>query len=269
MARILGILTNDPTLLRCQIARIEPSVAFREDEAFGLGSFDDTDVLLTKRPADVGTRKLATLTESLQSPALLAMGRREAAYQEEALHPLRFRRWLFAMDGDTEVLSTAREAMEASLPVFLARSLRTVASRERVFFLFLRELYEQNQLDDSNLEAAEAARSLARAVRAVDALLERVGETRPSDLAVLATNGRVVVGARRGRPISYLLGEGSGACEICGFDERSDDPRIPAHRRARFVALATLPSPSGGFVEIPDRSVVSVDRSLQINVASL
>lgn len=269
MARILGILTNDPTLLRCQIARIEPSVPFREDEAFGLGSFDDTDVLLTKRPADVGTRKLSALAEGTQSPALLAMGRKEAAYQEEALHPLRFRRWLFAMDGDTEILAKAREAMEASLPVFLARSLRTVSSRERVFFLFLRELYGQNQLDDANLVAAEAARSLARAVRAVDEFLERVGDSRPSELVALATNGRVIVGARRGRPLSYLLGEGSGACELCGFDERSDDPRLPAHRRARFVALATLPSPQGGFVEIPDRSVVSVDRNLQINVASL
>lgn len=269
MARVLGILTNDPSLLRCQAARLEPSITFPEDEVLGLGSFDDTDVLLARRPAGVGARKLPALVEGIQSPALLAMSRMEAIYQEENVHPIKYRSWLFALDAEPETLAKAREAMEASLPLFLSRSLQTVTSRERVFFLFLRELYEKNQLDDPNLEAAEAARSLARALRAVDELLAQSGETRPVELAALATNGRVLVGARRGRPLAYLLGEGSGACSLCGLDERSDDPRVSAHRRARFVALASVPSPRDGFIEIPDRSVVSVSHSLQINVASL
>lgn len=268
MARILGILTNDPTLLPCQTTRLEPRVRFLEEEAFGLGSYDDADVLLTKRPAKVGARELSALIEGVQTPALLAVGRREAVYQEESLHPLRYRRWLFAMDGETAALAQVRETMEAELPLFLGRSLRTVGARERAFFLFLKMLYEQKQLDDPNLAAAEAARSLARAVRAMDEALAEAGVTQPLPLVLMATNGRVLVGARRGRPLSYLLGEGSGACALCGFDERSDDPRIPAHRRARGVALATLPG-AEGFVEIPDHSVVSVERTLQLNVSSL
>jgi len=269
MARVLGILTNDPSLLRCQAARLEPSITFPEDEVLGLGSFDDTDVLLARRPANVGTRRLPALVEGLQSPALLAMSRREVIYQEENIHPLKFRGWLFAMDAESELLTKVREAIEASLPLFLARSLRTVTSGERVFFLFLRELHEQNQLDDPNLEASEVARSLARSLRAVDEFLARAGETRPVDFAALATNGRVLVGARRGRPLAYLLGEGSGACSLCGLDERSDDPRVSTHRRGRFVALASIPSAQSGFLEVPDRSVIAVSRSLQINVASL
>lgn len=269
MARILGILTSDPTLLRCQSARLDPHQRFLEEEALGLGSYDDADVLLTKRPAGVGTRRLAGLSESIQSPAILAMGRREALYQEESLHPLRYRRWLFAMDGETEALSRAREAMESALPVFLARSLRTFSARERVFFLLLKLLYEQKQLDDPNLEAAEASRSLSRAIRTMDEILAEVGEARPLPLVVLTTNGRILLGARRGEPLAYQLAEGSGSCELCGFDERSDDPRIPAHRRARAVALSTFPSAEAGFVEIPDESVVGVERSLQLNVASL
>lgn len=269
MARILGILTNDPTLLRCQTARLEPHVSFLPEEAFGLGSYEDDDVLLTKRPANVGPRDLSILTEGLHSPALLAMGRREALYQEESVHPLRYRRWLFAMEGDGEALTKVREVMEAELPVFLGRSLRTVAARERAFFLFLKFLHEQKQLEDPHLEASEAVRSLSRAVRAMDEALGKLGETRPFPFVALATNGRILVGARRGRPLSYHLGEGSGSCAACGFHERSDDPRIPAHRRARGVALATLPGPAGGFVEIPDQSVVAVERTLELNVASL
>lgn len=268
MARILGILTNDPSLLPCQAARLEAAVPFLEEEALGLGSYDDADVLLTKRPANVGTRRLSALTEPVQSPALLAVGRHEAAYQEEALPPLRYRRWLFAMDGEGEALARVREPLEASLPAFLARSLRTVAARERVFFHFLKTLFEEKQLEDPRLEAAEAGRSLARALRRIDAIRAEAGEGRPFPVALLATNGRVLVGVRRGRALAYHLGEGSGSCERCGFEERSDDPRVPAHRRARCVALATLPA-AQGFVEIPDESVVAVERSLQINVASL
>lgn len=269
MARILGILTNDPSLLPCQAARLEAAVDLREEEALGIGSYDDADVLLTKRPAKVGARGLSALTESLHSPAILAVGRRETVYQVETLPPLRYRRWLFAMDAEGEAIEGVREKLEAELPVFLQRSLRTVAAQERVFFHFLKALHEKHQIEDPVLGAAEAGRSLAQALRTLDEALVEVGTTRPVPAVFLATNGRILVGVRRGKPLAYLLGEGSGACERCGFEERSDDARIPAHRRARCVALTTSPTATAGFVEIPDGSVVSVERSLQINVASI
>jgi glutamine amidotransferase len=250
---------------------MERSVPFREDEALGVGSYDDSNVLLAKRPGGIGPRAIARVLDGQTSPALLAAGREEPMYTEEAIAPFRFRQWLFAVDGAWEGDEGIREAMEAALPSFLRRSLRTTTCGERIFSLFLGALHEGNQLDDPHVEGREVARSLARAVRALDGLTADAGRSDPMPLGIVATNGRILVGSRRGRPLSYLLAEGSGVCTLCGVDERAqeDDPRVRPHRRARSVALAGHPLPAGGFVEVPDKSLVSVGRSLDLNVSSL
>lgn len=250
---------------------MERSVPFEEGEALGVGSYDDSNVLLAKRPGRIGPRAIAQVLDGQASPALLAAGRDEPMYVEEAVAPFRFRQWLFAVDGAWEEDEGIREALEAALPSFLLRSLRTPTSRERIFSLFLQELHEANQLDDPHVEGKEVARSLGRAVRALDAITGDTGRNDSMPLGIVATNGRILVGSRRGRPLSYLLAEGSGVCTLCGVDERAqeNDPRVRPHRRARSVALAGHPLPTSGFVEVPDKSLVSVGRSLDINVSSL
>lgn len=271
MPQTLAVLTNDPSLLRCQLHWLEPSVPFAGDDALGVGSYDDSSVLLAKRPGRIGPRELSRLLDGRASPALLAMGREEPMYVEEAVSPFRFRRWLFALDGEVEGYQEARDELEAALPAFLQRSLRTPTDRERVFFLFLKELHDANQIDDPHVEGREVARSLSRAVRSLDAITARAGRRDPTPLGILATNGRILVGVRRGRPLAYLLAEGSGVCVPCGVDERAreDDPRVRPHRRARSVALSGYPLATSGFVEVPDQSLVSVGRSLDIAVSSL
>lgn len=265
---MLGVLTSDPSLLRCQTARLDTAVPFLEEEALGLGTFDDADVLLTRRPARVGPRRLSSLTDAVQSPALLAVGRSGPVEPEEAFPPLRYRSWLFAVDGETEPLARVRERLEETLPAFLARSLRTVTVTERIFFHFLEQLFERRQLEDPRLDADSAAQGLVRCLRAIDAIRAEAGDSRPFPVALLATNGRVLVGVRRGGFLAYHLDEGRGACARCGFEDGSDDPRTPAHRRARCVAIANLPT-AEGFVEVPDGSVIAVERSLGIRLASL
>src|SRR5690606_25671328 len=101
-----------------------------------------------------------------------------------------------------------------------------------------------------------------------DRLERDLGRTRPAPLALIATNGRVLVAARRGRPLFYRLQEGAGSCGACDVaDDR--DPRAAAHRRAKAVVLATEPGEGSHFVEVPDGSVVAVGRALDITVASI
>lgn len=271
MAQTLGILTNDPSLLRCQLHRLRARIPFPAEDALGIGFYDDPNVLLAKRPAGVGPRDLASLVEGIQSPALLAFSSRPAVYQEEAMGPFRHRRWLFAMDGEVEGFADLRHDLEASLPLFLARTLRTPSDEEHVFALFLKELHERNRLDDPLLGGPEVSQPLVAAIRALDALAAKAGATRPTSLVAMATNGRILVAVRRGRPLSYLLAEGSGVCELCSLDEgvAGDDPRIRPHRRARSVALSGDPRGGGPFIEVPDGSLVTVGRALEINVSSL
>ncbi|HWV39705.1 MAG TPA: class II glutamine amidotransferase [Vulgatibacter sp.] len=271
MAQILAILTDDPSLLRCQLHRIRGALALKEGEPIGVGSYSDGDVLLASHPAEKGPRELASLAAGIRSPALLAASRRQAGfYEEEAIDPFRFHSWLFAMSGGVEGFDELRGTLLEKVPPFIARQVRGVTDREHVFALFLRELHAVGALDDPALTAGEAARCLSKAIRALDALCGENGRTRPAPLAAVVMNGRSMAAVRRGRPLSYGLLEGMSACEICGLEEgERDEPRRRVHRRAKAVALLTEPAAADGFIEVPDGSTVAVGRGLDIAVASL
>lgn len=272
MTHFLAVLTNDPSLLRCQLHRVPGAFGFQPGEAVAIGSFEDDDVLLARWPAMAGGGDLLGRVAGIDSPALLALAKEDPPlYEEECPDPFRFRRWLHAMAGSVEGFEAQRAAWVASLPPFLARQLRTATDREHVFSLFLQELHEENAIDDAKLSAQEAARALARSIRRADEFSSRGGATRPSPLLQVATNGRLLVAARRGLPLYYLLLEGSGSCAHCDFDEaqEADDPRVRPHRRAKSVLLTSRPLSSEGLIEVPDGSTVAVGRGLDIAIASL
>lgn len=271
MAQLLAILTNDPTLLGCQLHRIRGALALREGEPIGVGSYSDGDVLLASRPAERGPVDLARLAAGIRSPALLAASRKKAGlYEEETIDPFRFHRWLFAMTGAVEGFDDLRAPLLEEVPPFISRQIRSATDREHVFALFLRELHAQSGLDDPSFPVQDAARCLARAIRALDSLCREKGQTRPAPLAIVVTNGRTMAAARRGQPLSYGLLEGMSSCESCGLgDDPRDEPRQRGHRRAKAVALVTEAAAGDGFIEVPDGSAVAVGRGLEINVSSL
>lgn len=269
MGHILALLGNDPSLLPCCLHRLHDRVAMGDWETLGLGHYADDAALVTKRPGDAGARDLPALADGLHGPALLAMAQgRGFRFEEDATDPFRFRQWLFCMDGATEAFAGWREELLADLPDLIRRQIRGTTDREHVFALFLRLLRERGRLDDPNAPAIDAARCLGDAVREIDRLERERGSTRPCPLAMAATNGRLLVAVRRGRPLFYRLEEGDGTCALCGLTD-PDDHRARAHRRSRTVALATEPLEGAGFVEVPDGSTVAVGRGLDITVASI
>lgn len=269
MAHLLALLGNDPTQIHCQLHRIRDQALLGAWGALGLGHYADDAPLVAKRPADVGTHDLVALTEGLHSPALLAVARGPGfRFDEDATDPFRFRQWLFAMDGALEDFADRREAVLEELPDLIRRQIRGPTDREHVFALFLRHLRDRNRLDDPNAPAPDVARCLADTVRAIDRLDRDQGGTRSAPLALIATNGRLLVAARRGRPLFYRLQEGAGDCAACEVED-DRDPRAAVHRRARAVVLASEPATRTRFIEVPDGSVVAVGRSLDINIASI
>jgi glutamine amidotransferase len=80
-----------------------------------------------------------------------------------------------------------------------------------------------------------------------------------------------MVATRRGGPLNYALLEGIVPCELDGIDMATPekDPRVRPHRRVKAVAFATRLRSHDGFIEVPEGSVVSVSRSLQVSVAPI
>jgi predicted glutamine amidotransferase len=278
MGALAAILQSDANLLRCQLARLGSHVSLQEGavppDAYGFGHYHAGNVLLSRRPTGAPSPlSLPDLVGRVDSEALVVHARRATIgkAKDENTHPFRFRRWLFAHDGTVEGFDRVRPKLLHALPDFLRRNITGDTDSEHAFMWFLKELKDQGALDDLDVDARITGRALARTVLALEAWCREVGEQRPSRLGFVATNGRVMAATRRGGPLFYALLEGIVPCPLDGITDQTpeSDPRLRPHRRVKAVCFASRLLAPNGFIEVPDGSVVSVSRSLQVTVGAL
>lgn len=278
MGALVAVLQNDANLMRCQVRRLSAHVALsppgQPPDACGYGYYTPGEVLLAKRPTGTAAAlTLAQLVGGVDTEALLAHARHTPLgnHKDENTAPFRYRRWLFAHDGQVESFAQVRPALHALLPEFLRRAVHGDTGSEHAFALFLKYLRDDGHLDDLDVDAAVVGRALALTVRKLDDLCREAGAARPSTLNLVATNGRLLAATRRGRPLYYALLEGILPCELheLGAGGKETDPLLAPHRRVKAVCFATHLLLPNGFVEVPEGSVVSVSRSLAVSVSSL
>jgi glutamine amidotransferase len=279
MGAVVAILQTDPNLLRCQVVRLRDHVSLdvggAPPDAYGFGTYAaGGEVLLGKRPAGApAPLALPELVGRVDSEALIVHARRATVGEakDENTHPFRYRRWMFAHDGTIEGWPEVKPRLLAALPDFLRRQIVGETDSEHAFMVFLQMLKAENQLDDLDLDPQAAGRALARTVRQIEAWTRDAGVQKPSRLCFVATNGRVLVVSRRGGPMHYALLEGIVPCEVDGIDLATpeSDPRVRPHRRIKAVVFASRLAQPNGFIEVPEGSVVSVSRALQVAVSPI
>jgi predicted glutamine amidotransferase len=216
---------------------------------------------------------LAQLAGGVDTHTLIAHARYRSVGdpKDENTHPFRFRRWLFAHDGTVEAWPEVKPRLVASLPEFLRRNVEGETDSEHAFMVFLRHLRDGGLLDDLDADARVMGRALAYTVRDLDAWSREAGATKPGTLNFVVTNGRVLAATRRGRPLHYALLEGIMPCARDGIGPgvRESDPRVRPHRQLKAVCFATRLLQANGFLEVPDASVVSVSRQLQVTISTI
>jgi glutamine amidotransferase len=277
MGAVVAVLMGQPGLLRCEVERLRAVVSLRGGDgpppAAGFGWFSAREVVLGRRPSGLPPgADFPELVGRVEGEALLAHADRPAGpATNENTQPFRRRRWLFAAEGTVEGWEALQPALEARLPDHLRRAVHGDTPAERLMALFFHELHGVADEDGPGLTAGEAGRGLALALRRLDELARGAGVARTSGLTLVATNGRILAAARRGRPLSYGLIEGIVPCALHGVSSasRDTDPEAQAHRRARAVCLATRVREPARFLEVPDGSVVTVERSLAVRVTPL
>lgn len=180
--------------------------------------------------------------------------------------PYRFRRWIFAHDGEVPLWSKVRMSALAALPEHLQRVVRGELASEVLFALFLKGLRDLGRTDDARLEPELTAKLLLQSGAVLDRLVREAGATEASGLSMVATNGRMLVAARGGpAPLFYKLLEGSPQCDRCGLDETAadSDSRVPAHRRVRTVFVTTTPVAANGWLSLEQGEALAVDQNLK------
>ena len=80
-----------------------------------------------------------------------------------------------------------------------------------------------------------------------------------------------MVATRRGGPLHYALLEGIVPCALDEIDLSTpeSDPRVRPRRLVKAVAFASRLRQASGFIEVPEGSVVSVSRALQVTVSPI
>src|SRR5256885_7143490 len=205
LAEFLAIHQSDASLLGCLLRRLAGRVSLGDSErAAGVGFFQSDDLLLRKRPVGGQAALPEKLADGVESEATLicsgAVGTSGRAFNEQLTLPSGSKRWLFAIAGQPDALAPIRAVLLKALPDYLRRSVKGDSAAEGLFFTFLSRLRDVRRLDDHELGAEAAARSLAAAVGEAERAFEQVGQPLPG-MAAVGSNGRVMAGLRRGHPV--------------------------------------------------------------------
>ncbi len=272
MSVSFALLTSDPNLLRCQLDRLADSVrltASAGENAVGLGSYTQDDVLSQHFAQPPTLQSLAEGWRGGESEALLyhAQTLPVGLPLEPNVQPFRYRRWLFAHDGQVQGFAKLRTRLLTTLPEFLQRHLRGDTDSEAAFVLFLKLLRDTGRTDDRMLEPALAAQLLGKTSAQLQQLSVEAGASHTSDLSFIVTNGRMLLASRLGaQPLYYALVEGSDRCARCGIDGSTPqaDWLVRQHRRQRTVVIASHVAKPAGWMELRSGAALAVDRSLTV-----
>jgi glutamine amidotransferase len=268
MSSLLGIVTSDPSLVRCELDRVRPLLTIQTaDRVAGVGAYQD-EVVLQRR---YGVGAAGELWEAPGSEmVLLHAGVLPVDLApEENAQPFRFRQWLFAHVGEVDRADALRDRLYEQLPEFLQAVVRGATLSEVIFAQFLSELRTVGRTEDPTLEAPLAAALLKKTARVVEQVSAEVGGTAKPGMAMVATNGRLMIAARRGQQsLVYRLLEGQAECARCciAADAKDTELKVRDHRRRRSVVVATGPKSPEGWVAVPDGGALAVDRRLSVQV---
>lgn len=279
MARMVGYLSNDPSRLRCAVHPYRNDLvvpAQVRNDGWGLGYFQNGEILLQKRPAlSRAEVRTAALVENLHTDAMLTHVREATvgSWTLDNTHPFRYRSWLFAHRGTIGAFHAVKPKLVERIPLFVRRSLRGETDSAYLFHLFVNHLIESGKLEEPNVDPRFVAGVLARTIAEVDQLSAEAGATEPSRCNVALTNGRVLIATRRGLPLHYLRREGILDCGVCADPTAGQKgSRAPAvnHALLTYVLVASdLGHACADWLEVPDGSVLTVQRNLSTAVAPL
>ncbi|HYI01000.1 class II glutamine amidotransferase [Hyalangium sp.] len=271
MSVVLAVLTSDPNLLKCELARLEGQLTLQVEpraNAVGVGAYADGEVLLRRLSSDVGLTA-ASLAPPNESGALVFhAGRLPVGMSlEDSTQPFRSRAWLFAHQGALHGFDRLRASLLEELPEFLRWQVKGPTDSEVAFAHFLKHLRGEGRMEDPRLDAEEAGRLLVDTARELERASAQAGAVRTSTLNFVATNGRILVATRSGEaPLYYTRLEGTDRCEVCGITPETPEtqPAVMAHRRQRAVVVASHVKRTQGWVELTQGTALAVSEDLQV-----
>ena len=264
MTRMFGLMLNDATKLHRFLVQhrsfLSPPRTVTCD-GYGIGYFQDDRPLLSKKRRIEGEEQTYDEIVSGISTDVLLVHARDAtigSWGTKNTHPFRYSPWLLAHVGTVEGIRENRDKILESMPKFIANNVKGDTDSEVLLHYFLGKLAETTRLDNPDLQVGEVAQSLKKAVKEL-VPLHQLSRGRPPG-TFIATNGRLMV--------AYTLGIGLYMKVQDTQPPADEDTKEAVERAFRAIMLMTAvdEKPPEECELIPDGSLVSVDRSLEVMV---
>lgn len=275
MIRLFAYVGNEPERIKCALYPAREALVTdigENPDGWGLGFFQGGEVLLHRQPkAQPGQVDFYSRLRELRTDVVVGHVREATvgkAQKLENTHPFRFRSWLFAHSGTVASFEAVKGELLESVPDFLRRNIRGNTDSEHLFHLFLAFLHDGGKLEDPNITTDEASAAMRATVAFIERLSHGAGGGK-SELNLVATNGRILLAVRHGRPMGLIRTTGIADCPVCREEGRAPDERRIAHDLLRSVLVLSNGELPAGFESLPESSILSINHSIQTEMAPL
>jgi glutamine amidotransferase len=275
MIRLFAYVGNEPERIKCALypARTALVTDIGENpDGYGLGFFQGGEVLLQKRPkAQPGQVDFYAQLRELRTDVVVGHVREATVGKSQKLentHPFRFRSWVFAHSGTMANFEAIKGELLESVPDFLRRNIRGTTDSEHLFHLYLAFLHDGGKLEDPNISTDEARAAMRATVAFVERLSGSAGGGK-SELNLIATNGRILLAVRHGRPMGVMRTSGIADCPVCREEGRAEDDRRIPHDLLRAVLVLSDGELPAGWELMPESSILSITHSIQTQTSPL
>ncbi|MFH0901085.1 MAG: class II glutamine amidotransferase, partial [Pseudomonadota bacterium] len=245
---------------------------------WGLAFFQGGEVLLQRHPKPVEAPfDFYAAIQDLRTDYIIGHVREPGVEAKlENTQPYRFRSWVFAHSGTVGRFEAIQAGIVEHIPDFLRRNVRSQMGSEHVFHLFLAFLHDAGKLDDPTITLADAENALRATIAMINRLVASAG-AEPGCMNTIATNGRLLLATRQGRPVWLRRTEGINDCSICrahdlaGAAASASDRHRYNHEHLKSILIVSDPDRLGsdGWEEAPEGSVVGVNRDLAVSIHPL
>lgn len=265
MSFCFGFYSNDSALVHCTLEPFTAPLTLEQGapHGWGLAYYQVGRPLLKKQPKPLkGPLDFASAAVRLRSNLVLghARGGVSGGQCTENTQPFRYRDWTFCHSGQTQRFDAVRPDLLKSVPDHIRRSIRGKTDSEHIFFLFLSFLNDTGKMDDPRIPPAEAARALGATFSYLERLVKDQGGD-PIEACCLTTNGSFLMGMGLGMPLKVS--------RQSQFSCKDDQGRPLAASHLKAVAIVGgQPPDSPGWETVADRSVVTVDPDLNIEIVT-
>lgn len=279
MCRFFGFRATEPTemaslLVHAPHALLAQSRIDRRGEThadgWGLGYYvGEQPQIVRSVAAAFEDEAFLTTAEQISARTVLAHVRQASvgATALENVHPFTYGRWAFAHNGTARPFDVVGPLLAANTAERFQALRRGTTDSEAVFLWLLSRLERAGFDPDARThDVAGIVRFMAEATQQLAGWCASAPPEDAARLNLMLTDGELLIVTRWNHTLSWLIRDGIRDTEANG----SAPPRPTAlEQRNRVVIVASEPLTDEAWQEVPDRSILWVDRDVRAELRPL